>query len=112
MNPAHRFGLLVLISFGSGAAVLGGHDLSAESVPAFAKLEPGMSPEQVRRFVGAPQRVARQILYQRYREQWIYVSPVPFRLTFDCPRGQPPLLLSPPRRSGEKNHRGLSEPPP
>lgn len=110
MNSVHRLGLLLLVSFGSDAAVLGGNDPSAAPAPTLAKLESGMSPEQVRRLVGAPQRVARQILYQRYREQWIYLSPVPFRLTFDCPRGQPPVLLSPPRRSGEKNdgERGAS----
>jgi hypothetical protein len=61
---------------------------------AFAKLERGMTPEQVRRQVGAPKRIARQILYHRYREQWLYDTPSPICLTFDCPRGQMPELLA------------------
>jgi hypothetical protein len=60
---------------------------------AFAKLERGMSPEQVRQRVGAPKRIARQILYHRHLEQWIYDVPVPARLQFDCPRGQVPQLV-------------------
>ncbi len=60
---------------------------------AFAKLERGMTPEEVRQKVGAPERVARQILYHRYLEQWIYDQPVPARIQFDCPRGQKPQLI-------------------
>ena len=59
----------------------------------FAKLERGMTPEQVREQVGAPKRVARQILYHRYLEQWVYDHPVSARIQFDCPRGQKPQLL-------------------
>ena len=58
-----------------------------------AKLQRGMTPEQVRNHVGPPQRISRQILYHRYREQWIYEAPVAARLTFDCPRGQKPQLV-------------------
>ena len=61
----------------------------------FAKLERGMTPEQVRQLVGAPKQIARQIFYYRYREQWLYEAAVPVRLTFDCPRGQKPQLLTP-----------------
>ncbi|HTU22399.1 MAG TPA: hypothetical protein VMG10_30445 [Gemmataceae bacterium] len=75
-----------------------------EAARHFAKLERGMTPEQVRELVGAPDRVARQILYRRYREQWIYNAPLPTRLTFECPRGQKPQLLSLPRLSVEKDH--------
>jgi hypothetical protein len=62
--------------------------------PDFAKLKRGMTPQQVRQLVGAPKHIARQILYHRYREQWIYDAPTPVRLTFDCPRGQKPQLLN------------------
>jgi hypothetical protein len=60
------------------------------------RLLPGMTTEQVRQILGSPRRIGRQILYQRYIEQWVYETPRPFRLDFDCHRGQPPsLLLSP-----------------
>jgi hypothetical protein len=65
-------------------------------VPAFSKLKRGMTPEQVRQLVPAPKHVARQILYHRYREQWVYDAPNALRLTFDCPRGQKPQLVSAP----------------
>jgi hypothetical protein len=64
-----------------------------DAPPSFAKLQRGMTPEQVRRIVGSPKYIARQILYHRYREQWLYDTPTPVRLTFDCPRGQKPQLL-------------------
>lgn len=67
-----------------------------DGVPPIAKLQHGMTPEQVRRLLGAPKRVARQILYRRYREQWIYDAPISIRLTFECRRGRKPQLLSPP----------------
>src|SRR5215469_7940250 len=60
---------------------------------AFEKLQRGMTPEQVRDKVGSPKRIARQILYHRHVEQWIYDQPVAARLQFDCPRGQKPHLV-------------------
>ena len=67
---------------------------SEEAMRPFAKLERGMSPEQVRQLVGVPKHIARQIFYHHYREQWHYEAAVPVRLTFDCPRGQKPQLLT------------------
>jgi hypothetical protein len=64
-----------------------------EPAPAFAQLEPGMTAEQVRQRVGSPKRIARQILYHRHLEQWIYDQPSPARLLFDCPRGEKPQLV-------------------
>ncbi|HTU89490.1 MAG TPA: hypothetical protein VMF69_05280 [Gemmataceae bacterium] len=60
----------------------------------FDKLKRGMTPEQVRQLVGVPKHIARQIFYHRYREQWIYDAAIPVRLTFDCPRGRKPQLLT------------------
>ncbi len=87
--------LVALSSFGFRTSDYGfGAGEGAEDrARAFAKLERGMSPEQVRQRVGAPKRVARQILYHRYLEQWIYDPPHAARLQFDCPRGQTPQLL-------------------
>lgn len=58
-----------------------------------ARLRHGMTPEEVRKLVGPPKRIARQILYHRAREQWLYDPPFPARLQFDCRRGQQPQLL-------------------
>jgi hypothetical protein len=99
MSRAHpvltRFAaaFLFLCSIHSGTAGPRGSAERGVPLPPFAKLKPGLTPEQVRRMVGAPKHVARQILYHRYREQWIYDAPTPVRLTFDCPRGQKPQLL-------------------
>jgi hypothetical protein len=58
------------------------------------RLRPGMTQDEVRQVLGPPQRVARQVLYRRYLEQWLYERPRPVRVEFDCVRGQPPQVLS------------------
>src|SRR5262249_4517577 len=69
---------------------------SDEPPPAFdvAQLRPGLSQDAVVRLLGQPKRVARQILYRRYLEQWVYDGPKAVRVEFDCPRGQAPQVLS------------------
>ncbi len=69
-----------------------------EWTQAVEKLRPGMSLDQVRDILGPPRRIARQILYQRYLEQWVYESPLLLRLEFDCRRGQRPVLQPFPAR--------------
>lgn len=59
-----------------------------------AALEPGLSPEQVRRLIGDPRHTGRQILYHRCLEQWLYEGSFSLRLEFDWPRGQEPRLQS------------------
>jgi hypothetical protein len=58
------------------------------------KLQRGLSFERVRDLLGPPHRVARQVLFHRYLEQWVYGPPYDFRLEFDCPRGQKAQLQS------------------
>jgi hypothetical protein len=82
--------LLSFLGLGVGD---GGLAAEQERAQAFAKLERGMTPEQVQQRVGTPRRIARQILSHRYLEQWIYDSPFPIRIQFDCPRGQKPQLV-------------------
>jgi hypothetical protein len=53
-----------------------------------------MTPDQVRQMIGPPNHVARQILYHRYLEQWVYNPPDSLRAEFDFPRGQPARLLT------------------
>jgi hypothetical protein len=67
-----------------------------DAAEAIARLEPGLTPEQVRERVGPPRRVARQILSHRYLEQWVYDAPSPARLQFECRRGQKPRLVDKP----------------
>jgi hypothetical protein len=59
-----------------------------------------MTPEEVRTLLGPPRRIARQLLYQRYLEQWAYDAPFAARVDFDCRRGQTPFLLATPPASG------------
>jgi len=99
MSQAQRFALAFLVLFvarslcGSGIVQEGKKD-SDDPVPDFTKLKRGMTPDEVRQLLGAPRQIARQILYHRYREQWVYDAAVPVRITFDCTRGQKPQLLS------------------
>jgi hypothetical protein len=58
------------------------------------RIVPDMTPDQVRQILGPPNRVARQILYHRYLEQWVYSPPVAVRAEFDRHSGQPARLLS------------------
>ncbi len=56
-------------------------------------LRKGMDPEQVRKILGEPARVSRQIIAHRTLEQWHYGAPHYLRLVFDCPRGDKPTLV-------------------
>lgn len=58
-----------------------------------ASLRPGMTAAEVRALLGPPQRIARQVIYKRCLEQWLYESP-PLRLEFNSVQGQPSLLLT------------------
>jgi hypothetical protein len=58
------------------------------------QVRPGLPPDQVRDLLGPPKRVARQILYQRYLEQWVYDAPFDLRVEFECRRGQQPQVQS------------------
>jgi len=59
-----------------------------------AKLPKGMSQAEVQRLLGPPKRVARQILYRRYLEHWVYDGPNAVRIEFDCVRGKEPQILT------------------
>ena len=58
------------------------------------KLRPGMPQPEVRELLGPPKRIARQILYRRYLEQWVYDGPKPLRIEFQCVRGEEPKILT------------------
>jgi hypothetical protein len=50
-----------------------------------------LTQRRVLGIVGPPRRKARQILYRRYMEQWLYETLV---VEFDCPRNREPRLSS------------------
>jgi hypothetical protein len=113
-SPVLLLGLMAVLTFPpSFVASLGrtedkGEKREADLAQAFARLERGMTAEQVRALVGPPKRIARQLLYHRHLEQWVYEQPYPVRLTFDCLRGQKPQLLEKPMSPSEKSQRPRS----
>jgi hypothetical protein len=58
------------------------------------KLHAGMTQAEVWQLLGPAQHVARQILYRRYLEQWLYEGPIAVRIEFDCVRGKEPQILT------------------
>src|SRR5947208_2472399 len=70
--------------------------------PSTPNVRPGQSPNEVRDRLGPPVRVARQVLFRRYIEQWVYDLPQPVRVEFSCARGRDPyvsaVLPTPPLR--------------
>jgi hypothetical protein len=49
---------------------------------------------ELRQLLGPPQRIARQILYRRYLEQWSYDDPLLLHIEWDCHKGQEPQILT------------------
>jgi hypothetical protein len=54
----------------------------------------GLSQDDVRRFLGLPQKISFQILYSRQLELWKYEGPARLLLTFVCTKNQHPALRS------------------
>jgi len=50
--------------------------------------------DQLRAKLGPPRLINRQILYQRYLEQWLYDHPYLVRVEIDYVRGRKPHLLT------------------
>lgn len=53
----------------------------------------GASADEVRKFLGNPSRIARQVLFQRHLEQWVYDDPA-VRVELLFVRGEEPYVLS------------------
>ncbi len=85
---------LLLLTAGefARALLLPEHTLAAQPRPLLPR-DPTLTPEQVRARLGPPQLIARQILYSRYLEQWVYDGPPPQRVTFHYVQGEKPRLL-------------------
>jgi hypothetical protein len=92
-----RWGLFVLTAL--VAALLFSNRCHSErpadpDKPDPGNLRPGMSQAEVLRMRGPPKHMARQILYRRYLEQWVYEGPDAVRIEFDCVRGKEPQILT------------------
>ena len=61
--------------------------------PRLAAAVPGAKPAEVKRALGEPARVSRQVLYRRYLEQWGYDAPLPVRVEWEFAHGQEPRFL-------------------
>ncbi len=92
--------LFLMVAFGTVVFVGDGPPpgQAAEASPAapvdLRKLPRGMTRAEVQRLLGPPKRVARQILYRRYLEQWVYEGVNAGRIEFDCVRGKEPQILT------------------
>jgi hypothetical protein len=58
------------------------------------RIHPGMTAAEVQTLLGRPDRTPRQILYRRFREQWIYDDFPGLRIEFDCIKGQDPRVIA------------------
>jgi hypothetical protein len=65
------------------------------------EIKPGMTPAEVRKILGSPIRISRQILYRRFLEQWTYDRPEPVMVEIDYPRGLEPRVLTVHRAAGK-----------
>jgi len=85
---------LLLIVLGS-AALPCFHSVRAEVPVVQGPNSPsfGQEPDVVRKILGPPSRISRQILSHRALEQWYYGPPHHLRLVFDCPRGLKPRVV-------------------
>jgi hypothetical protein len=59
-----------------------------------ALLRPGMTSAEVLERLGPPKKTARQLLYKRCLEQWIYEAPHFLRIEFDCVQGRRAQVLT------------------
>jgi hypothetical protein len=87
--------LLGLLMLATGSIALTRYlPAKADNPPADPKaLRKGMEPEEVRKVLGEPARISRQVFSHRALQQWHYGPPHQLRLVFDCPRGQKPALM-------------------
>jgi hypothetical protein len=67
---------------------------SDEPRAVLAKIQPGTSAGEVRKLLGSPKRMARQLLYRRAIEQWHYEEPAKMLINFEHTKGQEARVLS------------------
>jgi hypothetical protein len=88
--PGVKGGLILVVAVGLWV----GGALRPQPPEAPAGVRVGMTADQVRQLLGPPRRVARQILYRRYLEQWSYDAPAPRTIIFEYVVGQEPKVIA------------------
>src|SRR5438093_4496997 len=89
---AALLGFGVLSLFGICCLACGICAAAPSHEPTTPTVRPGQSPAEVRDRLGPPIRVARQVLFRHYVEQWVYDAPQPVRVEFHCSRGRDPYV--------------------
>ena len=69
------------------------HAASARGEPKLADVKKDMTAGEVRKLLGKPDRVARQILFRRHLEQWVYEQ-LNARIELDCFPGDEPRVVN------------------
>ena len=86
--------LFPLLLFFTNLAVAQQPEKEPDRATLQAKLQRGLTRDEVVKLLGPPALKARLILYNRHLEQWRYYRPLEVRLEFDCPRGREATLNS------------------
>jgi hypothetical protein len=89
--PRRRLILLVLLCGLSGPSSDAART-NAQPTSGVERIRLGMTASQVRDHLGVPTGVSRRIILYRTHEQWHYAKSG-LRLSFDHPRGSPPVLI-------------------
>jgi hypothetical protein len=78
------------------AATTSADEAAVQSEPRglLVKIQPGTSAGEVRKLLGSPKRMARQLLYRRAIEQWHYDEPAKMLINFEHTKGQEARVLS------------------
>jgi hypothetical protein len=90
MNRLARLSVLL----GAVLTVSAGPPLAAPGPVDLGVTQPGMGMARVRELLGEPERVARQLLFRRHLEQWVYPGDGGGRVEFDCVRGEEPRVIA------------------
>jgi hypothetical protein len=81
MTGWHKLGAAALL-------LLVSQPLRTQPPPADRRaVQRGMSQPEVRRLLGPPAHICRQIMFRRHLEQWVYDDPAAW-IEFDCVRGE------------------------
>ena len=86
--------LILALIFAAHVAVGRAEEKSSPPGPESAHIRPGLTGDEVRKLLGPPKRISRQILYRRYLEQWLYDVPSQLWIEFNCLKGQEPYVLT------------------
>jgi hypothetical protein len=86
--------LAVAVTFLVAACALADDLGKPQRPPDATRLYVGMTQAEVKKLHGEPSRVARQILFRRHLEQWVYDGAQPLRIEFNCLRGQEPRVVN------------------